>query len=273
MDQIDNGSDGMDDGMDVGEKPEGLSHITSEMWEDLPTPVRQAMRKQAEAHRANVHDIVGRFKEQLGNGGQRDAGQPAAPKQPQTLDDLDPDRLHDVGGKVWDRLLSATAAGLDEEQAAEFKQLNGQSIMGLIRAVARAEARGVEKNVLSTVNSTSAKDKVFSEIEKILPGGLAEAESPAGSRLRALMNERANTIAATSGEDAAMRYLDDPHALHHAAETVALEMKLAEGRTRVAPALDEDGGEAIARRARALRRDGRSKEAFETQLQGWAATH
>lgn len=273
MDQNDNGSDASEtlvDGMDVGEKPQGLSHITDAMWEDMPTPVRQAMRRQAEAHRSNVHDIVGRYKEQLGERQQQPAQQ-QAPQQPQTLEDLDPDRLIDLGGKVWDKLLGATASGLDEDQAEQLKSLNGQSIMGLIRAVARAEARGVEKNVMSTVSSASAKDRVFGEIEKILPGGLSDAESPGGSRLRALMNERANTIAQTSGEDAAMRYLDDPHALHHAAEMVAAQMKAEEDRNRVAPALEDDGREAIARRSRALQRDGRSKEAFETKLQAWVS--
>lgn len=268
MQQIDSSgaeSDEMfDDGVDMGPRPEGLTHLSDAMWESLPTPTRKALRDQLAAQKANVHDIVARYKEQIA--GLQQAGQRQPAKEADS-DEIPVDRLTELGGKVFDKFFGAATSGLDDDQREQFKSVNGQVMIDVIRRIAQAEARAAAGGVKGEMSQKAARDQVFAEIERSLPGALSQPESPAGMRLRDRINQRAAAIAATSGEEAAQRYLDDPHWLHSIAETVSAEMAAESGRKRVVPALGT--GEDRPRqpsRARALQRDGRTKDAFEAAL-------
>jgi len=263
MSESNSGNPGEMPGVDMGERPSSLSHVPDAMWDTLPTDVRQALRDGAERQAQNHSEQVSRYKAALD---ERAQAAPQEPEKPRTLADLDDDRLSQVGIGALDKFFGAATANLDEEQAAEFKGVNGAALYGLFEAIAEKTARRVADSAVVGVTSEQARETILAEIDEIAPGAMGNAADPIHIRAGQLLNAQIaelNRIDPVAAQSAA----EDPVRIREAFRVAKLETDLTSNRRRTAPAPDANSHQAVSERAQALRRDGRPSDAFDALIQ------
>jgi len=257
--------------VDTGPVPESMSHLAP-VWDSMPTAARLAVRQQAEAIEQRLGDTRAQYEQQLQAIQSQATAQPDKQGDPQSLADLPLERLDKLGAQVHDRIMDALTANMDEEQRADFKALNGSALWGLVTARVDATVKQALSGVQNDVHRTLAENSAWGQTDTILPGAMTDG-SPAQKALRDKMNAVGRDVERIRGRDAAEAYLGDPINVSNLARLVKAEMDAAGQATRTGPKLDDEGGSVpdYVKRAQALQRDGRPRDAFEQALSGFVS--
>jgi len=261
-----------DDGLDTGPAPEGMN-LDPSVWDAIPSAARATIRAQHAASVETAQELQA-IRQQMSTAPQQSAQPAQEPTgSPRSLSDLPGEELDRLGGQVFGRVIDQITAGLDDEQRESWKAINGNAVWGLIDSKVSAAVTAARSEMQNESQRQRADDAAWGALETALPGATQN-----GTASNQALREHMNSVAADMeragrSRDAIEAHLADPFNVSQMARVVQAEQLAARGpSTRSGPTVGDERGEGpratATDRARALHRDGRPKESWDTMLAG-----